>query len=545
MSITEWKPISKAQEQFLALPYKIKEGFFGGGAGPGKSEILFMYPIVHEFYKHPRFKALFMRRTYSELKLEIIPRSRYYYTAFGGHFNKSDLVWEFSSGEGGKFGDRSLGSVFFGHCENEADVHRYDSMEINLFLPDEVQTLTEYIYLYIGFERVRSGVPELPAIIRGAGMPGNVGHTFVKNRFIKHARRGGKVIEGKGGNLRIFIFSTLADNTKIDPNYAQSLEMMPEAEKRAKKYGDWDSYEGQVFEEFRDRNYPGEPPHAVHIIPRFDIPAWWPRIVVIDWGFAAWNYVTFTAISPTGRAYVYREMAWKRTKINVWSPYVKEYLDNENVKIIKVCKSAGQDRGLDHTIQQQIEEALGRGVILTTNSPGSRVAGKSLLHEYLRWEQRYVPVKEQESYDEELAMWILRNHGEVAYKTYKQRFILVGPEENIPKLQIFDKSPEGKEITLLPDAIKSCNYDKTNPEDVAEFDGDDPYDNIRYVVDCVDHYIEESAAEFKEVQARQELVNNFEMTKDWNALFRQAQALEKNQSTYLQPVARYHRKRLR
>jgi len=542
--ITEWKPISKPQEQFLALPDSIKEGFFGGGAGPGKSEILFMYPIVREFYKHPRFKALFMRRTYSELKLEIIPRSRQIYTAFGGHYNKSDLVWEFSSGEGGPRGDRSLGSVFFGHCENENDVHRYDSMEINLFLPDEVQTLTEFIYLYIGFERVRTSVPELPAIIRGAGMPGNIGHTFVKNRFIKHAPRGGKVIVGKGGNKRIFIFSTLADNTKIDPNYAQSLEMMPEAEKRAKKYGDWNSYEGQVFEEFRDKTYPGEPDHALHIVKCFDIPAWWPRIIVIDWGFAAWNYVTFTAISPTRRAYVYREMAWKKTKINIWAPYVKEFLDKENVKSIKVCKSAGQDRGQDHTIQTQIEEALGRGVTLTTNTAGSRIAGKSLLHEYLRWEKIYVPIKEVEPYNEELAMWILRNHGDAGYQSYKRRFSVPTTEENIPRLQIFDVSPEGKAITLLPEAIKSCVYDKTNPEDVAEFEGDDPYDNIRYVVDTVDKYFDEAEAEFKEVQARQQLVEDFNNTQDWNMLFRRAQAIEA-EHRHASAIPRYHRRRLR
>ncbi len=534
----EWKPISKPQEQFLALPDSIREGFFGGGAGPGKSEILFMYPIVRQFYKNPRFKALFMRRTYPELKREIIPRSREIYTAFGGHFNKSDLVWEFSSGEGGKYGDRSLGSVFFGHCENENDVHKYDSMEINLFLPDEVQTLTEFIYLYISFERVRSSADSgLPAIIRGAGMPGNIGHTFVNNRFIKPAPKGGKIIIGKGGNKRIFIFSTLADNPKLDPNYAQALEMMPEAEKRAKKYGDWNSYEGQVFEEFREKRYPSEPDEAIHVIDKFDIPDWWPRIVVIDWGFAAWNYVSFTAISPNRRAYVYREMAWKKTKIANWAPYVREFLEKENIKKVKVCKSAGQDRGQEHTIQQQIEEALGVAVQLTTNTPGSRIAGKLLLHEYLRWEQHYTPKNELEKYDEEFAMWLYRNHGDLAYRNYKNRFI-EQEKELLPKLQIFKESPEGKPIILLPEAIKSCTYDKNNPEDVAEFDGDDPYDNIRYVIDEVDKYFDESADEFKNVQAREALVKQFEATQDWNQLFRQARIIEQTGQS-MRPVARY------
>ena len=91
----EWKPISRQQERFLALPDTIKEAFFGGSAGPGKSECLMMLPIVRQFIKHPRFKALLLRRTYRELKLEIIPRSREIYTAFGGKFNGSDLVWDF------------------------------------------------------------------------------------------------------------------------------------------------------------------------------------------------------------------------------------------------------------------------------------------------------------------------------------------------------------------------------------------------------------------------------------------------------------------
>lgn len=534
----EWKPISVPQERFLALPDTIREGFFGGGAGPGKSEILMMLPIVREFYKHARFKALFMRRTYPELKREIIPRSRELYTAFGGHFNKSDLVWEFSSGEGGPYGDRSLGMIFFGHCENEADVHKYDSMEINLFLPDEVQTLTEYIYLYIAFTRVRTSIPDLPAIIRGAGMPGNIGHTFVNNRFIRPAPRGNKIIIGKGGNKRIFIFSTLADNPRIDPAYSQALEALPEAEKRAKKYGDWNSYEGQVFEEFRDKKYPAEPDNALHIIPRFDIPEWWPRIIVIDWGFAAWNYVSYTAISPKRRAYVYREQAWKKTKIEVWAPYVKEFLDNENIRTIKVCKSAGQDRGQEHTIQQQISAALERPVVLTNNTPGSRVAGKLLLHEYLRWENVYVPKSEQELYDEALAQWIHRNHGDYAYKAYLMRFNPAINDEVIPKLLIFDESPEGKPITMLPEAIKACVYDKTNPEDVAEFDGDDPYDNIRYVVDEVDKFFTESEEEAKKLEAQEKLTEEFARTQDWNALYRRAQIMEAT-TVETQAITRY------
>jgi hypothetical protein len=534
--MTEWKPISRAQERFLALPDTIKEAFFGGSAGPGKSECLMMYPIIRQFIKHPRFKALLLRRTYRELKLEIIPRSREIYTAFGGRFNGSDLVWDFSR-EGG-------GLIFFGHCEHESDVYKYDTMEINLSLFDELQTFTEFIYTYIVFSRGRSSVPELPAIARAGGMPGNIGHTWVNKRFIKPEPSGNKIIVGKGNQRRIFIFSTLADVKDKLPTlqeYYDSLDALPsEAEKRAKKYGDWNAYEGMVFEEFRDKHHSDEPDNALHIIPAFDIPDWWPRIVVIDWGFAASNYVCYGAISPTKRLYIYREQSWKRTKIEVWAPFVKEHLDRENVKLIKVCKSAGQDRGQEHTIQQQIENALGRNIELSPNTMGSRVAGKVLLHEYLRWEQKHIPISEKLIYNEELALSILRNKGEEDYNKYMRLFKDSELEINIPKLQIFDKSPEGTAIVLLPEAIKACIYSKTNVEDVADFDGDDPYDNIRYMVDAADNFFGDAKNEQQKLEQREQLVKDFEETQDWNRLFMKARAIERN-SNSIRSVSRYHR----
>src|SRR6266850_1832488 len=534
-----WKPISRPQERFLALPDTIKEGFFGGSAGPGKSEILMMYPIVREWFRHPKFKALFTRRTYKQLKLEILPRARQIYSAFGGKFNQSDMCWSFEQ-EGG-------GLVFFGHIEHEKDVHNYDSMEINLYLPDELQQQTEYSYLYIGFERVRTSYPELPAIIRGAGMPGDIGHSWTFKRFIKPNPKGGvKIVNAKSGNKRIFIFSTLKDNPRIDPEYAQSLEEMPEAEKKAKKYGDYNAYQGQVFGEFREIHYPTEPENAIHVIDNFDIPDWWPCICVIDWGFEAWNYVTYTAISPSKRIYLYREQACKRTKIEMWGPLVKEFIDRENVKKVIVCKSAGQDRGVDHTVQSQIEEALGCSVQLSNNKPGSRVATKLLLHEYLRWELKPVPKIELPIFDMELSQWILRNYGDSGYADYMKKFKEPEPEINIPKLQIFKASPEGIPITMLQEAIKACNYPKSPDgipaEDVMEFDGDDPYDNIRYVVDSVERYFEEAEQEMKDLEKREALAKQFEINQDWNQLYMQARAMEQiNKAESSFAIRRYRR----
>jgi hypothetical protein len=535
----EWKP-NKKQEIFLSLPNTIREAKYGGGAGSGKTDILLLYGIARGWHENPRFKQVFMRRTFPELRNEIIPRSRQIYPKFGATLNKSDMAWTFPAPDqaGGRGLSNAGAMVFLGQCEDEEDVHKYDSMEINLFTPDELTSYTMFIYLYIGFTRVRTSDPTLPAIIRAAGMPGGIGHTWVFKRFIKPYPKGGVRIKGKGGNYRIYIHTTLEDNKDhIDPNYRKSLEGLPEAEKRAKLYGDWNAYAGQVFDEFRDRRYPGEPENALHVIDEFEIPAWWPRIVIGDWGFRAMTWVGFAAISPDKKLYIYRELHWVKTKIEMWAPFVKQYIDDEAPRIVRFCKSAGQDRGQEHTIQQQIEDALGRTIELTSNTPGSRVAGKQLIHEYLRWKPKPIIAKLPiQQFSEEKAMQILRNYGQEQYESYLDSFTPQQEETNIPKLQIF------KSCSVLIEAIKACSYDKKKVEDIAEFDGDDPIDGLRYIVDAAEAYFEEAREEFEQVKKHQDIIARLNSTQDFTAFYRNMLGLEAEMDNYT-PVARYHHRR--
>jgi hypothetical protein len=548
-----WKPNPK-QLEFLALPPTIKEGFYGGGAGSGKSDVLLMYGIVHRWHENPAFKQVFMRRTTKDLKKEIVGRSREIYSKFGATYNGTDMIWTFPRPDQFGSGMTNAGAqIFLGHCEEEKNVHNYDSMEISLFTPDELTNCTEYIYLYITFERNRSKKDSgLPSITRGAGMPGGIGHTFVKKRFVDPYKEGGKLIVGKGGNKRIYIHATLEDNKEhIDPTYSQSLDGRPEAERKAKKFGDWSAYQGQVFDEFRDKKYPDEPDNAIHTLSPFGIPDWWPKFIIGDWGYAAMCYIAFIAISPNKRVYLYRELSWHKTKISDWAPILKLFIDQENPKLIKFCQSAKQDRGTDKTIQQQIEEALGLPISLSVNSPGSRVAGKLLVHEYLRWRQKpIVPDENQPQFDSVYAEWILRNKGEATYKSYLQLFVPVEEEKNIPKLQIFccsDDTHEGHDncCPLMVDAIKACNYDKPKAdkpaEDVAEWDGDDPYDCLRYALGTADHYFNDAVNEFGKIQKQEEISRLLSNTNDWTGFYRNMSQLESkdNQPT---AIARYSHK---
>lgn len=534
-----WRPNAK-QELFLSLPWEFLEGFFGGSVATGKSDVLLLYPALRGLLQEPEFKGLYLRRTFPELKNEIVPRSRGYFRQFGGTYNKNDHVWEFSNISGLNKSKSPMGAgalFFFGHCENEDDIHNYDSMQPNYVAFDELTSFTEWIYLYITLERVRKrrGATHLPMICRSGSNPGNVGHVWVYNRFIKPFPKGLKVLIGKAGTKRIFIPSTAYDNEHIDPAYLRSLESLPEAEKRAKLYGDWSAYEGQVFEEFRERHYPDEPENALHVIEPFEIPDWWPRIIAGDWGYRApaGTWIGYGAISPNKRLILYREQYWQGVDIETWASQMKPFIDKENPRSITFCKSAGQDRGQEHTIQSQISSALGREIGLSNNSPGSRVAGKMLLHEYFRWRQKVVPVSMATEYDEELAAWLLRNKTIDDYRRYLNQFKPIEQEKGLPKYQIFNTCP------LAINAIKSAVYDETNKQDVAEFPGDDPYDGQRYLVDAADKYFGEAISEFEKIEKHQALVDSLKAEEiDMTMFYRNARRLDSDSD--VQFVRRYH-----
>lgn len=519
-----WKPDGKKQEAFLALPTTIKEAIIGGGVQTGKTELLLMYGVARKWHENPQFKQVYMRRELNQIRNEVVPRSKQIFNKIpGANYNASYMYWTFESGA----------QLFLAHCEHEDDVHNWDTTEISLFTPDELTSFTEWMYLYIALERVRSPKGSgLPAITRGAAMPGDVGHSWVKKRWVDPAPEGGKIIVGKGGNKRVYIHATLADSESIDEDYARQLDGLPEAERQAKKFGNWNSYQGQVFGEFRKRRYPDEPENAVHVVEdEFNVPSWWPRLFILDWGFAAMNYLLCGAISPNKRLYCYKERWWIKTKIAEWAPEVKDLIELEQPRIFKVCRSAKQDRGQDLTIQQQIENELEITVDLVNNSPGTRVAGKLLLHEYLRWNPKPIP-SITHIYNEEKALWILRNRGLKEYKSYLDSFKLRTPENNLPKLQVF------KSLDKLQDTISACVYDKTNPEDVAEFNGDDPYDTIRYMLDEVERYYLFSEKEFQAIEEQQRAIEEFEKTHDWNKIYHRARIGESKSTKF--GIRRYH-----
>lgn len=567
MTLTEWKPHAR-QEIAVTIPDSVLEVFYGGAAGGGKTDTGICIPLVKltkyskkPWYQHPKFKGLVLRRTIPEVRKELMKRCGDYYPQTGAKPNYSDHVWKWPWGA----------ELWLSGAEHEDDVRKYDTEQFNYIFFEELTSFTEFMYIYM-LSRCRPADEDLPSLMFSASNPGNIGHGWVRKRFIEPYKPGGKIIRqfffNKQGEYileenpnhpnfgqrkcikRIFIRALGSDNPhllKNDPDYLTKLEALPEAEKAAKLHGDWWTFSGQVFDSFRSKKFPDEPENALHIIPEFLIPIWWPRILAIDWGYKAATVAYWGAVSPEGRCYIYREYYARQTDVAVWGTEIGELSAGENIRCLVLDTNAWEQRGEEKTIAEQFIEHFNKALsqsnkwilqekanerfspdaLVVERASKGRVSGKILVQEFLRWKQKPVLKPNHERiYDPEEASR-LKRLSETAWIKYVELFTIPNIEENLPRLQIFES------CSKLIECIPLCVYDENNVEDVKEWQvndsqvGDDPYDCLRYLLKRVDRYIKESFQEFNRQEKVQKVIEYKETTGDMTGFYRRMEFLER------------------
>jgi len=521
-----WKP-NPRQVDFIQIPFSVFEALYGGAAGGGKSELLLMLPIIYGFHEISGFRGILFRRTFPQLEESLIPRSREFYKHLGATYNDTKHLWTFPSGA----------VINFSYLDKDQDARDHDTAEYHYCGFDELTAFTSFMYTYLT-SRVRSTLTGVPAIIRGATNPGNIGHVWVRDRFVAPARDGNVILyDSIARSKRIFIPAKLTDNPQLmekDPTYIYRLRLLPIAEQKAKIEGDWWTFSGQVFDQYREQPYPDEPATASHVVEDFEPPAWWPRIIAADWGYAAHTWVGWAAISPDSRCFVYREYCRNREDVSVWGANIRRASQYELGAIAAkvVDPSANQKRGVKSVYEQLIEATGWSDWELADND---RIGGKILVHEFLRWKPRppmYVP---KDGFSHETFQWVLRNRGSAAAQEYYDLFQPEPPEtKTIPRLQLTRSCQE------LRRTIPLCVYkerDGHQTEDVAEWNGteehpgDDPYDGLRYLLKAVDRFTRGVKKEFAKRTELAQIHEKLAQTGDQNTFYRQMARYEGNQNT--------------
>jgi len=441
MSNIIWKPQPR-QAIFMSRPED--ECLFGGAAGGGKSDSL-----VNEALRQvhiPYYKGLILRKTFPQLE-ELIEKSQSYYkrSCPGARYNSSAHTWLFPSGA----------KILFRQMPHVADRTNYQGKAYDYIAFDELTHFTYDEYSYM-FSRNRPNGPGTRVYIRATANPGGIGHGWVKERFITAAPPMTRISEdvtwvnpeGKTETrkrTRIFVPSLVWDNPALlqnDPDYIARLAAMPEAERNALLYGDWNTFSGQVFTEWRNDPAHYEDRLWTHVIKPFRIPKDWAIWCGLDWGYSRPFSVGWYAVDHERRMYRIREYYGCTGTPNVG-------LQMEPAEVARKIREIEED---DPNLKNRKVYRVGDPAIW--GSDGTESIGALMERQRVYFEKG--------------------DHARIDGKM-QVHHRLAFDEDGIPMFYVFDTCKHF--IRTVPNLV----YDESNVEDI-DTDGEDHiYDELRYV----------------------------------------------------------------
>lgn len=192
------------QADFLALT--TDEGLYGGAAGGGKSDGVLMDQL--RFVERPGFTGMLFRKTYADLSLPgaLMDRAHEWLAGSGARWNDQKKIWTFSTAG-------APSRVGFGYLETDADMFRYQGMQVHRIGVDELTQWRKAPYLYLTTRIRKLSSDGIPCGMRGATNPGGIGHEWVHERFIDPETA-----------IAPFVPAGLKDNPHLDQaDYAQRL----------------------------------------------------------------------------------------------------------------------------------------------------------------------------------------------------------------------------------------------------------------------------------------------------------------------------------
>jgi len=196
------------------------------------------------------------------------------------------------------------------------------------------------------------------------------------------------------GRQRVYIPATVDDNPTLmvnDPSYIAYLDSLPENLRKAWRYGDWNVFEGQYFNEWRPDK---------HVVEPFKIPDTWKRYRSIDFGRAAPFACLWFAVDYDHNVWVYRGYYSHRPDLNeqgkdadVTAKAVVELskedpiIEGKQYEYTVLDSASFAEEGHGEKISNLMARVT-KNKLTCIPSSKKRIAGWTIMHQYLRWDDK-------------------------------------------------------------------------------------------------------------------------------------------------------------
>ncbi len=368
-----WTPHPKQLEVLSRSEFEI---LYGGSRGGGKTTAGLVW--LTDYIGNPRYRALVIRRNADDLS-DWVDRAVRMYSPYGAKIGYRPAEIVFPSGA----------TIKTGHLKDDQAYTKYQGHEYQRMLIEELtQIPEEKRYLQL-LGSCRSTVSEIKAQVFATTNPGGSGHQWVKARFVDPAPPNTPFKDPISGRTRIYIPATVDDNPTLvqnDPGYIKQLDALKATDVelwKAWRLGDWTTFAGQFFKEFRT---------DLHVVPRAFPDKTNVIVGGMDWGRTAPFAFLLTEIKKMKfegtnffRAKTFIEVYGTDKTPKEWSEIIKERLKGSDLQLRDISWirgdpamfTKGQDRSL--AIADQFRE---NGI---TIRPGSndRIGGWENLHKWL------------------------------------------------------------------------------------------------------------------------------------------------------------------
>ena len=216
-----------------------------------------------------------------------------------------------------------------------------------------------------------------------ASNPGEKGHLWVKQLFID--RIFPPELEPYADQFA-YVKALPTDNPYNADSYIEMLKGLPPKTRKAWLEGNWDVFEGQVFEEWDAE---------VHVLEEFKPPTSWRWAAGLDFGFRANGWLGLFASGSDGHVICMDEFVFKQLNAEEAGYQAgQRSAKYPDLEYIAADAAMWQKTGGGPTIAEQFQSGLVRArgeqapmLVKITHGPGSVLAGLELTRRYLAWTQ--------------------------------------------------------------------------------------------------------------------------------------------------------------